>query len=80
MTYLMTYLASFMPGMKTKILGAVVGGSSAILMLLQYLQTIDLSQFVSPTYMPVVTMVLGALTYLAGTLRNFEPPKQVPAV
>jgi lysozyme family protein len=74
---LVAILASFMPGFKTKIWAALLAGSGALLVLMEYLQTIDLSQWVPAQYLGPALMIIGIITYI---LRSITKTDTTPSV
>ncbi len=57
------WVASWVPGLKTKIIAGVTWISGASALFAEYLKTVDLSAVVNATSLSITMIVLGTLTF-----------------
>lgn len=73
----MNWLARILPGYKTQILAWSTAGAGGVLLLLEWLQTVDLSAIIPPQYYAIAMVIIGLLTSLTRTLANQEVKTEV---
>lgn len=67
-----TWLANKWPGFKTKALAALTVVGSGVMALLDYLNQVDITQFMTGREALYLTMAVGGLTYFFQHLRSKE--------